>query len=94
MHRVKIKRRRNTIKKFLYGDLFLEAVVQYHQDSTRNPAPRKATPPRRKQYTSIIVARSNILDFHLGKSFHSQNNAFNKVIVRHNQLRLDPVFSP
>jgi hypothetical protein len=55
---------------------------------------QKATPPRRKQCTSAVVARSKIIGFHLEDSPRSQNNAFNKGIARHNQLRPDLGFSP
>jgi hypothetical protein len=43
------------------------------------------TPPRRKQSTSVVVARSKILRFHPRESPSSQNNAFSKAIVRYNQ---------
>jgi hypothetical protein len=44
--------------------------------------------------TSVVVARSKILGFHPEDSTCSQNNAFNKAIARHNQLRSDLGFSP
>jgi hypothetical protein len=41
----------------------------------------KATPPRRKQCTSVLVTQSKILGFHHGKKFDFPKNAFNKAIA-------------
>ena len=61
--------------------------LDYKSDSS------KATPPKRKQCTSVV--RSKILSFRPGESPSSpKNNAFNKVITRYNQCRLDLGFSP
>jgi hypothetical protein len=54
----------------------------------------KATPPRRKQCTSTIIAQSKILDFYPEDSPRSQNNAFNKAIARNSKLRSYVGFSP
>jgi hypothetical protein len=47
-----------------------------------------------QQCTSAIIVRSKILNFYPEDSLHSQHNAFNKAIVRHNQLRPDIGFLP
>jgi hypothetical protein len=60
----------------------------------RNPASSKGTSSRRKQCTSTIIARSKIIGFYHGESPCSQNNASNKTIARHNQLREELGFSP
>jgi hypothetical protein len=49
----------------------------------------KATPPRRSNCASVVVARSKILDFHPEETYCSQNNAINKDIARYNELRPD-----
>jgi hypothetical protein len=51
-------------------------------------------PLKRKQCISTVVVQPEIIDFHFRESPRLQNNAFNKAIVRHNQLRLDLRFSP
>jgi hypothetical protein len=45
----------------------------------------KAMPQRRKQYTSVVVVQSKILDFHPRESLISQNNAFSKDTTRYIQ---------
>jgi hypothetical protein len=57
--------------------------LRQHQDRKRDSS--KPTPPRRKQCSSVIVARSKILSFHLGESLSSQNNVFGKAIAWYNQ---------
>jgi hypothetical protein len=42
----------------------------------------------------VVIAQSKILDFHSEDSPRSKNNASNKVITSHNQLRSDLRFLP
>jgi hypothetical protein len=51
-------------------------------------------PLGRKQCTSAIITWSQIIDFHPRESPCTQNYAFNKFIVKDNQLRPDLWFSP
>jgi hypothetical protein len=69
--------------------------TKYHQDNTKNSSSPKATPLKREQCTSAVIALIvDHMSFHPGESRRLQNNAFNKLIVRHNQLRPDLGFSP
>jgi hypothetical protein len=45
----------------------------------------KGNASKKKQFTSVVVARSKILEFHHGKSLSSQNNNFSKTVARYNQ---------
>jgi hypothetical protein len=45
----------------------------------------KETSQIRKQYKSVVVAQSMILDFHPGESSILENNRFGKAIFRYNQ---------
>jgi hypothetical protein len=40
-------------------------------------------PPKKQQWTSVVIARLKILGFHLGEIPISQNNAYNKAIARY-----------
>jgi hypothetical protein len=77
--------------------------LQYFSPSSNNTTTTKITPElqdlqndvsKNEKCTSAVVARSKILHFHPKDSLRSQNNAFNKAIVRHNQLRPDFELSP
>jgi hypothetical protein len=94
MHTAKQRGRKLRNKKPRYGISALAA--------TRHPPPRhhlysklsKSDASKKGQYTSVVVARSKDLRFHPEDSPYSRNNAFNKAIARHNQLRPDIGFSP
>jgi hypothetical protein len=81
-------------KKSRYNDLFLEAAVQppprQHQkySFSKSDASKKETLHKHRR-CPIIDHR-----FRSGESPRSQNNAFSKAIVRHNQLWPDIGFSP
>jgi hypothetical protein len=68
--------------------------TKHHQDNTRNPSSPKTMPPKRKQCTSAVIDLIIDHGFSPRRKPRSQNNAFNKAIARHNQLRSDLEFSP
>jgi hypothetical protein len=47
-----------------------------------------------KKHQRISSPWSMIIGFHTGESWHSQNNAINKTIAKHNQLKIYLGFSP
>ena len=54
----------------------------------------KATPPRRKQCISVVVAQSRILSFHPGESPRFQKQCLRKTIARYNQWSKTLGFHP
>jgi hypothetical protein len=64
--------------------------IKTHGDLLGPPLVFVQAPPLHKRHYHAI----KIVDFHDEESPHYQNNAFNKAIARHNQLRPNLEFLP
>jgi hypothetical protein len=92
MHIAK-KKRITEKEKSHYGGLILETAAltpprQHHKSNFFKSGVSKKGKVHKRCHCSI-----KDLDFHPEEGHRSQNNAFNKTIARHNQLRADLEFS-